>query len=209
MKDIYILGSGGFAKEVYFLIKEINKYNVKGFIDIESSDSLIFKEKSIPILSEEEFLILKFETPPSLAIGVGEPKLIDKLTNKFKNFHFPNLIHPSVVFDKENVTFGIGNIVTAGVIFTTQIRIENFNIFNLSTTIGHDVFINSYNVINPTVNISGGVEIGSCNLLGVAATILQYKKIGNNSTVGASSLVTKDVGDNQIVFGVPAKKFNK
>lgn len=209
MKTIFILGSSGFAKEVYFLIKEIGGYEVEAFIDVETNGSIAFGKKNIPVISEEVFLSTFLDKKTCLAIGIGDPNLIQKVTKKFKAYDFPNLIHPRAVFDKENVVFGKGNIVTASVIFTTHISIGNFNIFNLSATIGHDTLIGDCNVINPTVNISGGVKIGSNNLLGVSSTILQHKEIGNGSIIGACSLVTKNVDDNLIVFGIPAKIYKK
>lgn len=208
MKDIYILGSGGFAKEVYFLITSIQKYDIKGFIDIKQGNDIIFGGNNIPVLSEEAFLKDIKPNQASIAMGIGEPALIQKLALKFSGYSFPNLIHPGVVCDFENVLFGQGNVITAGVIFTTHIKVGNFNIFNLATTVGHDVAIGDYNVLNPAVNVSGGVTIGNTNLLGVGCTILQYKNIGNNVIVGASSLVTKDVDSNTVVVGVPAKKMN-
>ncbi|MCZ2130523.1 MAG: acetyltransferase [Bacteroidia bacterium] len=208
-KAIYILGSSGFAKEVYFLLKEIGGYNVKGFIDIVSKEKVRFQEGNFDVITEEEFDAKETPETTMLAIGVGDPKLIKKLAGKFKAFTFPNLVHPSVVYDKDNVKMGQGNILVAGVLFTTCISVGDMNIFNLSSTVGHDAVIGSYNVINPTVNISGGVEIGTANLIGVGATILQYKKIGNGSVIGAASLVTKDVEDNIVVVGVPAKQMNK
>lgn len=204
-KPIYILGSSGFAKEVYFLLKEINAYEVKGFVDVVQKQNMSFAEREFEIITEDTFLQKVDPQSCLLAIGIGSPEIIMKLSERFKAFIFPNLIHPTVVGDFQNIKLGIGNIVTAGVIFTTGIQVGSFNIFNLSTTVGHDAKIGSFNVINPTVNISGGVEIGNANLIGVGATILQYKKIGNNSIVGASSLVTKDVEDRKTVVGVPAK----
>jgi sugar O-acyltransferase (sialic acid O-acetyltransferase NeuD family) len=204
MKDIYIIGCGGFAKEVYALIQAIGGYSVKGFINIEKAANLIFKGDSIPVLEEEAFL--KSNIRASIAIGVGEPNLIKKLSSKYNKFDFPNLFHPNVVGDFDNIEIGLGNIFTANVNLTTCIKIGNFNIFNLSTTIGHDVEIGNYNVINPCVNVSGGVIIGDSNLIGVGATILQYKKIGSNSIVGAAALVIKNVPDSVTVFGIPAKR---
>lgn len=205
-RPIYILGSSGFAKEVYFLIKEIGQYEIKGFIDIVEKEMVCFSEKRIDVVSEKDFFLKETAETCCLAIGIGSPEVIKKLSIKFKSFTFPNLIHPSVVYDKENVVLGRGNIITAGVILTTCISIGSMNIFNLSSTVGHDAIIGNFNVINPTVNISGGVEIGDSNLIGVGATILQYKKIGNNSVIGASSLVVKDVNSNVVVMGVPAKE---
>jgi sugar O-acyltransferase (sialic acid O-acetyltransferase NeuD family) len=209
MKDIYILGSGGFSREVYFLINQIGGYEVKAFVDIQAGECLFLNGKKIPVISEDELLLMKFSVNPFLAIGIGDPKLINKITEKFNNFLFPNLIHPSVIFNDGKIQIGSGNIITAGVVFTTNIKVENFNIFNLCSTVGHDVLIGSCNVVNPSVNISGGVNIKNNNLLGVSATILQNKSIGSNCIIGASSLVVKDVMDDLVVFGVPAKVFKR
>ena len=64
-----------------------------------------------------------------------------------------------MVGDWEQIKIGEGNIICAGNIFTTDIEIGSFNVFNLDCTVGHDTVIGSYNIINPSVNISGGVKI--------------------------------------------------
>jgi sugar O-acyltransferase (sialic acid O-acetyltransferase NeuD family) len=206
MEDIYILGSGGFAKEVYFLIKEISEFEVIAFIDTEAKNEIVFSERSIPVISEEHFLSKNFKTKPKLAMGIGNPKLICKLGEKFKSYDFPNLIHPNAVLDKNNISFGRGNIITAGVIMTTSIAIGDFNIFNLNTTVGHDAVIGDGNIFNPGCNISGETIIGSYNLFGVNATVLQQLSFGSNSILGASGLLTKDGEDNGLYIGMPAKK---
>jgi acetyltransferase-like isoleucine patch superfamily enzyme len=53
------------------------------------------------------------------------------------------------------------------------------------------------------------VEIGSRCLVGTGATILQYLKLGDEVTVGAGSVVTKDVPAGTTVVGVPAKPLNR
>lgn len=204
-KAIYIVGSGGHAKEVYFLLKEIGQYELKGFVDLLKKEPLQFSEREFRIITEEEFLLKETPDTTMLAIGIGEPKVIKAIAKRFNAFSFPNLIHPSVIYDKDNVKMGNGNIITAGVVLTTCINIGDMNVFNRLTTVGHDTIIGNYNVINPSACISGGVEIGSTNLIGAGATVLQYKKIGNNSVIGAAALVTKDVRDEIIVIGVPAK----
>lgn len=207
MKEIYILGAGGFAKEIYFLITQIGGYVVKAFIDLKTSPDTMMPigKTSIPVLGEEQLDDLK---DICLAIGVGDPRLNKKITNRFGHrFEFPNLIHPAAIGDFSNIAMGQGNIICAGCNLTTEIELGSFNILNLSVIVGHDVVIGSNNVINPCACISGGVQIGDCNLIGVHATILQYKHIGNNSVVGAASLVMNNVGDGITVAGNPALKF--
>jgi len=209
--DIYIIGCGGFAKEVFLLVKTTGLFNFKGFVDYKpEAAQLHIGKNSYPIYEEASFLRAnKDNTNLSLAIGVGDPRLIRKLHETFHLFTFPNLIHPSAQFDMDMNTIGKGNIITANVVFTANVEIGNFNVFNLSATVGHDVTIGDYNVINPSVNISGGVVIEGDSLIGVGSIVLQYKKIGMGAVVGAGSVVTKDVASGLTVVGIPAKSLQK
>jgi len=61
-----------------------------------------------------------------------------------------------------------------------------------------------------TIDNSVGKVILKCNCrIGSHSTILPGVTIGKNSIVGAHSLVNKDVPDNVVVFGVPAKFIRK
>ena len=53
--------------------------------------------------------------------------------------------------------------------------------------------------------INGDVEVGEGSFIGSCSVTLGQRKIGNWSTVGAGAVVTKDIGDNVTVAGVPAK----
>ncbi|MBN1572776.1 MAG: acetyltransferase [Deltaproteobacteria bacterium] len=208
MKDIIIFGAGGFAREVAFVIKEINRitpaWRILGFA--EADDRNVGKSVGAYTVycSEEDV----HEMEVDAVIAVGNPEILRKIAGNFreqKKVSFPNVVHPNTVYDKERIVMGEGNIVCAGVYFTTDIQIGNFNHFNLSTTIGHDVVIGDYCIINPGVNISGGVTFGNrCNI-GTGASILQNISIGDRVTVGAGAVVTRDIEDGVTAVGVPAK----
>ncbi len=214
-KDIFILGAGGFAKEVYLLIQEVNSlgskesYHFCGFVDQKVKEAVKIGNQMFPSVVEEVFLNdVRMGRKVSLAIGIGTPLISSNILKKyleFKNVEFPNLIHPNFVGHKESIQMSYGNIITAGCIFTVNIQIGSFNIFNLATTIGHDSQIGSYNIFNPGCNVSGGVNIGDCNLFGTNATLLQGLKIESNSIIGAGSVVTKDLAGGYVYVGAPAK----
>jgi sugar O-acyltransferase (sialic acid O-acetyltransferase NeuD family) len=207
MKDIFIIGTGGFAKEVHFLIRQIGGYKVKAFVGKEASNAIEAGGDLTPVIDENE--LGKFKGY-SLALGIGDPKLLLKLSEKFRqDFLFPNIIHPNVIADWKGIKLGEGNIICSGVNMTTDIQIGSYNIFNLCCTVGHDTVIGNCNVFNPGSNISGGINIEHGILLGTNATILQYRKIGANAIVGAAGLVTKDVESNTTVVGLPAKILSK
>jgi len=210
-QPLYILGSGGFAKEVCFLANDIQDYEVRGFLDIQAGPGLTINHQNIPVLAESLFLDELAGQPVAVALGIGDPHLSCRILARIKShpaasrITFPNLIHPSFIGSRSDIQWGEGNVVTAGVIFTVHISVGNFNIFNLHTTVGHDSKIGSYNVFNPGCNISGGVELGDRNLLGTNATVLQMLKLGSDLILGASSLATKNLPDGYVYVGSPAK----
>jgi sugar O-acyltransferase (sialic acid O-acetyltransferase NeuD family) len=219
MKTMYIFGSGGFSKEVAYLVNAISTheendedYKLGGFLDTNPTNSTLkIGNKEIPMIDEETFFNSFSKNEDTFfSIGIGDPKIREKIFTKYsKQLNFPNLIHPSTTGDFQSIKIGTGNIITAGCCFTVDISIGSSNIFNLNVTVGHDCKIASNNVINPGVNISGSVEIGESSLIGTGATILQELSIGSYSIIGAGSVVTKSVDDNSLAVGLPARTIKK
>lgn len=98
--------------------------------------------------------------------------------------------------------------------------LANYNVTILDiakVTIGNDVMIGPNTLIS-TVNhpitpqgrrdhlaVASPVTIGNDVWLGGNVTILPGVTIGNNVVVAAGAVVTKDIADNSLVGGVPAK----
>lgn len=210
MKDLYILGAGGHAKEVYFLAERIGKWNIKGMLDLNAADPVIIAGKEVPVYSESMLDEIDGDNV-CLVIGIaGSVKILKNMVTRYSGkFEFPNLIDPSVVTCPENIEMGVGNVISPNNTITTALKIGSYNVFNIGSVVHHDVVIGDYNIFSPSVNVSGGVEIGDSNYFGVKSTILQYLKMGNNNVIGAASLVTKDLDNDTTVIGVPAKKYEK
>ena len=202
----YIIGCGGLAKEVLFLSKEVfgSTSNFQGFIDVNPKVvEITIGDYSYPVF-DQEFVIPNLQPDCNMYIGIANSEKISIITQRFARFNFPNLIHPNVIYDKEYVNLGIGNIISPGCIFTIDISIGSFNFFNTRVTLGHDVKIGSFNVFQPNVQISGFVKIGHGNTFGLNSSVLQLKKIGNYNNIGANSLLMKNISDKKRYFGVPA-----
>lgn len=207
VKDIVIVGAGGFGREVEWLIERINEqhyeWNFIGFVDSEINGKRVVGDDSFIVEAKRELYV---------AIAVGSSRLRKVLYEKYvknPNVHFPNLLDPSVVISKR-VAMGIGNIVCAANIITVDVVWGSFNIVNLACTIGHDVKMGDYITINPNCNISGNVTIGNLSEIGTGTQIIQGKEIGAETIVGAGCVVVKDIPGECTVVGVPGKivKYN-
>lgn len=201
MKNIVIVGNGGFARETKWIIDRIKRvseqWNFCGYIDKE-----ITREN---VLGDDEYLLNICEEL-SVVIAIGDPKIRIQLYKKYKGnkyIRFPNLIDPSVDIT-DNVELGEGNIICANNVFTVDIRIGSFNIINLGCTIGHDAEIGSFNTINPGTNISGNVQIGDLVEIGTGTKIIQGRKIENGAVIGAGAVVIKDIPRDALAVGVPS-----
>lgn len=205
MEKIYIVGAGGFAREVAWLIEDINDKNpvweLAGFID-ENKTNVGKKLNGYLVLGDVEYLNKQEKANVVIAIGSGEAR--ENLSKKIKNHVYPTLIHPSVIKSKY-MTIDEGTIVCAGSIITTNINIGKHVIINLDCTIGHDVILENYTTILPSVNVSGNVVIDERTMLGTGSAIIQGLKIGKDSIIGAGAIVVKDIPNNCTAVGNPAK----
>lgn len=208
MKDIVIIGVGGFGREVKVLIDQINqvdkKFNLLGFYD--DANDLTSYYNGLPYLGKIEDLN-SLDHEISVAIGIGDPMakkiIISKLINP--NLTFPSLIHPSVILGNDNVTIEEGSIICAGCIITCNIEIGRFVTLNLMCTVGHDTNIGSYSSFMPSVNISGEVLIEESVYVGTGAKIINQLIIGQDTIVGAGAVVSKSLPPNCTAVGIPAK----
>ncbi|NJD27506.1 MAG: acetyltransferase [Chloroflexi bacterium] len=209
MKRLFILGTSGLAREMAFLFDAVpqTEWELSGFIAADASE--VGRDLGRARVVGDDAWLIGTSVECGLIIGVGLPAARERIAVRYlsqgSRFEFPTLIHPSAVLDTRLVELGRGNLITAGCVFTCDIVVGSFNLFNLQTTVGHDARIADFCVFNPSVNISGGVHVGDTVLVGTGSQILENRVVGPRATVGAGAVVTKDVEAGVTVVGVPAR----
>jgi len=204
MGRIYILGAGGLAREVLNIYIDCGREGeVAGFLEENCKRrGEILNGKPVDDVSILENAD-RNEIKLICAIGTPLRRRLIEYTEGL-GYDYDTVVHPSVIKSRW-VTFGKGNIICAGNIFTSQITVGDHTIINYGCTIGHDVRIGKYCTISPGVHISGRVKIGDGVFIGTGAVIIPDVSIGNNSVIGAGAVVTKNIPENTLAVGVPAK----
>jgi sugar O-acyltransferase (sialic acid O-acetyltransferase NeuD family) len=208
-KQICIIGTGGFAREVYCCLEDIFKYkgvsfdNKAVFSDVDSceNDVVVMGQKRIPIIKESKLDVYKYV----LFVAIGDSMLRKKVVEKYPNdVQYATIIHPTAVIS-DYATIGEGSIVTANCVVTCNINIGKQCHLNLNTTIGHDCEIGDYFTTAPGVHISGICNIGDRVYFGTNACVKQGINICDDVIVGMGSVVVKDINESGIAYGNPCK----
>lgn len=207
MKDLIIIGGGGFAKEVLWLANDCNR-KVKGVLDDnqDTHQSIIQGAKVLGTISSwVEYSDCEF------VIAIGSPRtrfqVYEKMLEKGEP-QFSTLIHPTVKYSN-TVEFGKGVIVCAGTILTVDVKIGDHNILNLNVTVGHECYFSEFVTIAPMAAISGNVFLSEYVEIGTGALVRQGLSIGRGAMLGMGGVLTKNISELAIFAGNPAKKLKE
>lgn len=203
-----IIGAKGFAKEVLEVCVQNDCTSNLVFFDDVNMDipDKLYSEFSI-LKNKEEVLTHFKNNGKSFTIGVGNPKHRRMLHQKFIDLGgvFTSMISTTAQIGSYNVNIEEGCNIMQKVVITNDVTIRKGTIVNQLTSIGHDVEIGEFSEICPNVSISGNCKIGANTFIGTGAIILPKINIGKNVVVGAGAVVSKDLPDNCVAVGIPAK----
>lgn len=211
MKNLLIIGAGGFGREVYSWACDMYECNrewqILGFLD-DDKNALNGYDYPINIISS----LTDYKAQPNdiFVCAIGNPKIKQSCVEKLKkngDAQFINIIHPSSVIAK-NTKIGEGVILCPMTIVSADADLGDFVTMNSHSNVGHDTKIGKWSQISGYCDITGGVTIGEKVFMASSATILPRIKIGNDAIIGAGSVVVRNVEENTTVFGNPAKKIS-
>jgi sugar O-acyltransferase (sialic acid O-acetyltransferase NeuD family) len=186
-----IIGAKGYAIELAdILLHNEYKDSIYFYDDINNFDNLLIEEKYKIITSEKDLLAYTNKMHDKfIALGGVLQSTISKNAN----------------ISKLSVNISNGANIFTGAHIANNVKIGKASIVYYNAIITHDCILGDFVEISPGAILLGKCQIGDFTHIGAGAKILPKIKIGKNVIIGAGAVVTKDVPNNQIMVGVPAK----
>ncbi len=202
-----VIGAGGHAKVILDILQCQREIEVAAFLD-DDPQKLHRRFCGVPVIGPTG----EIEGGQSglgvegIIVAIGNNAIRERFFTRARQLGFlvPCAIHPSAVLAK-SVETGEGVVVMAGAVVNPGTRIGHNVCINTRASVDHDNFLDDHCHVFPGATLAGWVHVGRYSYIGSGAVVNPGLRVGINSMIGSGAVVTRNVPDNVIVVGVPAK----
>jgi sugar O-acyltransferase (sialic acid O-acetyltransferase NeuD family) len=204
MKNIVIVGGGGFGRELYSYIKadladgNLIGYSLAGLLDDSPECELARMSPELSYLGA----LASFEPQGNevFVIAIGKPSGRLKIFEEIKRRRLALLtyVHSSAMVMFE-ATLGEGSIICPNTIINAGAKLGDNVAVNVFCSVGHGASIGNHSVLSPYCALSGDSKLGECGFMGTRGTLFPRVEMGDGCIVDAHSAVRQSVGENKVV----------
>jgi sugar O-acyltransferase (sialic acid O-acetyltransferase NeuD family) len=207
LKRIAILGASGHGKVLADTALACGWVEIIFFDDAWPS---LTKNSHWPVLGNTKILIDRVADFDGVIVAIGNNQVRVEKTRILKKVgaKLISLIHPKSIISPFSL-LGVGSFIGAGAVVQIDVEIGDACIVNTNAVVEHDCVIGDGVHISPSCTLAGGVIVLDNTWLGMGANIKQLITVGGNVIVGAGSVVVRDVSNDLIIVGNPARKLVK
>jgi sugar O-acyltransferase (sialic acid O-acetyltransferase NeuD family) len=196
MRNLFIVGAGGFGREAVWTVERINAaqqqpvWNVIGFADDDPAKAFGNFE-GYPLLGSVE-KASKDHPGASVFIAVGDNAVRRKIYRQLRGHDFPALIDPSSQVSP-TTEFRHGTFIACEAVVSVGTEIGKFVIINARAGVGHDSTVGDFSNIAPGVSLSGHTTIGEDVMMGTNSCTAPGMTVGDGAVVACGTPVLKNV----------------
>ena len=212
MKRVFIMGGEGVGMVAASIVDQLPDMEMVGFInDVEEKGTHIGKYKAFPVVGPTEDIpdILEAEDAYIFNgfLGLTREKLVYE---KIARIGVPkerliSVIHPTAVIPEDFCRVGSGVLFAPYSQLSPDVTVGD-NCFLLGNSfVGHDTVLEEHVSLATNAVVGAYVRIGRGAHIGINASVKEKITIGEFSVIGMGAVVVKDVPDNSIVVGNPAR----
>lgn len=208
MKDLVIIGAGGFGRELVDHLQSLEEYgrkewNLIGYVD----ENVTGEVRGYKVLGNLE-TFLKMEEKPYFFIAIANSKIREKIAIRCKEAGFPAatiLCYGYNHLYSTRAEIGEGCYIGRDCRLMDNVKIGPFCIIQGRSIFGHDTTVGAFTSVMTDMNSGGETHIGEHCYFGLRSTVINQINITDNCTFGACVCVVKDAEVPGTYVGVPAK----
>ena len=207
VQPVVVVGAGGHAKVIIELIQAQGCYRVVGLIDADPTPRTVLGVQVIGADRDLARLRDSGLNKAFVALGDNRRRVAIGRDLAHVGFEIINAISRAAVISP-SAQLGRGVAIMAGAVVNAATTIGDFAIVNTGALIDHDVMIAEGAHIGPGCALAGNVRIGRLACLGVGTSATPGTTVGAGALVGAGACIIRDIPDDAVARGVPAKVVN-
>ena len=185
MRDLFIVGAGGFGREAVWTVERINalsggmpQWRILGYADDDPKWKKGDNFEGYPILGSV------------LAIGSNTKR--EAVYGRLRGHDFPVIIDPKAQISP-TTDFRHGGYIAAGAVVQVGATLGKFVIVGANAVVSHDAVIADFVNMGPGTVIASGVKVGKgCAFYANSAT-MPWITVGEGAKVTCGAVVKADV----------------
>lgn len=204
MKTVALIGYSGHAFVVAYVLRQ-SGYKLIGYFEKKSIDTNLLQLDYLGFEGDEDFKLKIRNTSVFPAIGNNQIRKRIMMLIMEKGIRIALAVSPKANLSN-HIKIGTGTLVCPGVCINPFTIVGTGVILNTGAIIEHECSIGDFAHIAPGAVLAGNVHIGELSFIGANSVVKQGIKIGENVIIGAGAVVLKNIPDNEIWIGNPAKR---
>jgi sugar O-acyltransferase (sialic acid O-acetyltransferase NeuD family) len=214
MRDLFILGAGGFSRETAEAVRAVNAatptWRLRGFLD-DSPALEGARVGGVPVLGP----IDRIADHPGAAVVIttGRPdnyvsrKLIaDRLG--LDDDRYATVVHPTATIG-DTCAVGAGSVLLAHTDLTADVVVGRHVAVMPQVVLPHDVRVDDYATLAAGVRVGGACHVCEGAYVGSGACLREKITVGERAMIAMAAVVTRDVPAERLWLGAPARDIDR
>ncbi|MCB1955356.1 MAG: hypothetical protein KDG55_06750 [Rhodocyclaceae bacterium] len=206
MIELYIIGAGGFGREVLDTLGQANAiapaYRVLGFIDDTLPRGTLVN--GVAVAGDIAHLASLPDGPRAL-LAIADPAAKRRIvTATRERVRYQTLIHPTCIISPF-AEIGTGCIIQGYSLVAANACLGEHVVINAHSGVGHDTAVGAFSSIMSFCDLAGGSSVGELTFAGSGVRVLPKIRVADASYLCGGAVVMKDVPTSSKMIGNPAR----